>query len=250
MVVVSDFRGPRDWRTPLMRLLSRHHVIAVEVRDPREQELPAVGDLWLVDPETGRQLRVDTNRRKIRERFAARAAEERDGACPRAAPHRRGAHRAVDVGRLAARAGAPHEPRARRGGAGELRVAASRCWGCSLVPLVVALYLRRRSGGGAGTRCASPTSTCSAASSRGSPGLRRHLPPLLFLLALTALTVAIARPHVNVDVAREEATVMLVTDSSGSMQATDVSPEPPRWPRATPPRGSPTGCPRSSGSAS
>ena len=78
VVVVSDFRGPRDWRKPLLRLLNRHHVIALEVRDPREQELPAVGDLWLVDPETGRQLRVDTNRRKIRERFAARAAEERD----------------------------------------------------------------------------------------------------------------------------------------------------------------------------
>ena len=78
VVVVSDFRGPRDWRKPLLRLLNRHHVITLEVRDPREQELPAVGDLWLVDPETGRQLRVDTNRRKIRERFAARAAEERD----------------------------------------------------------------------------------------------------------------------------------------------------------------------------
>ena len=57
-----------------------------------------------------------------------------------------------------------------------------------------------------------------------SPGWRRHLPPLLFLLALTALTVAIARPHVNVDVAKEEATVMLTLDSSGSMQATDVTP--------------------------
>jgi Ca-activated chloride channel family protein len=57
-----------------------------------------------------------------------------------------------------------------------------------------------------------------------SPGWRRHLPPLLFLLALTALTVAIARPHVDVDVAKEEATVMLTTDSSGSMQATDVTP--------------------------
>jgi Ca-activated chloride channel homolog len=57
-----------------------------------------------------------------------------------------------------------------------------------------------------------------------SPGWRRHLPPILFLLALAALTAAIARPHVNVDVAKEEATVMLTTDSSGSMQATDVTP--------------------------
>ena len=78
VILVSDFRGPHDWRTPLMRLLNRHHVIAIEVRDPREQELPAVGDLWLVDPETGRQLRVDTNKPKLRERFAARAAAERE----------------------------------------------------------------------------------------------------------------------------------------------------------------------------
>lgn len=58
----------------------------------------------------------------------------------------------------------------------------------------------------------------------GSPNWRRHLPPLLFLLALTALTVAIARPHIDVDVAKEEATVMMTLDSSGSMQATDVTP--------------------------
>jgi Ca-activated chloride channel family protein len=57
-----------------------------------------------------------------------------------------------------------------------------------------------------------------------SPGWRRHLPPLLFLLALTALTVAVARPHVDKNVAKEEATVMMTLDSSGSMQATDVTP--------------------------
>ncbi len=78
VVIVSDFRGPRDWQKPLLRLLNRHHVIAIEVRDRREQELPAVGDLWLVDPETSRQLRVDTNSPRLRRRFAARAAEERE----------------------------------------------------------------------------------------------------------------------------------------------------------------------------
>jgi uncharacterized protein (DUF58 family) len=77
VVVVSDFRGRFDWRQQLVRLLNRHHVMAIEIRDPREQELPAVGDLWLVDPETGRQLRVDTNSPRLRKRFAARAAEER-----------------------------------------------------------------------------------------------------------------------------------------------------------------------------
>jgi uncharacterized protein (DUF58 family) len=79
VVVVSDFRGPADWRRPLLALAGRHDVLALEVRDPREQELPNVGELFLVDPETGRQLRVDTRNRRLRERFAAAAAEERTG---------------------------------------------------------------------------------------------------------------------------------------------------------------------------
>src|SRR5215208_3571569 len=77
VVVVSDFRGGRDWRVPLLRVAARHPTLAVEVRDPREQELADVGELRLVDPETGRQLRVDTRDRKLRERFAAAAADER-----------------------------------------------------------------------------------------------------------------------------------------------------------------------------
>jgi uncharacterized protein (DUF58 family) len=77
VVVVSDFRGPHDWRGPLLELAGRHDVIAVEVRDPREQELANVGFLWLVDPETGRQLHVDTRNRRLRERFAVAAAAER-----------------------------------------------------------------------------------------------------------------------------------------------------------------------------
>jgi uncharacterized protein (DUF58 family) len=77
VAIVSDFRGPQDWRRPLLELAGRHDVIAVEVRDPREQELANVGLLWLVDPETGRKLRVDTRSRKLRERFAAAASAER-----------------------------------------------------------------------------------------------------------------------------------------------------------------------------
>src|SRR5437763_2361141 len=77
MIVVSDFRGPLDWRPPLLRLAGRHTVLAAEIRDPREQELADVGELRLVDPETGRQLRVDTGDAKLRERFARAAATER-----------------------------------------------------------------------------------------------------------------------------------------------------------------------------
>ena len=77
VVVVSDFRGDREWRRPLLELAGHHDVVAVEVRDPREQELTNVGLLYLVDPETGRQLRVDTRSRRLRERFAVAAAAER-----------------------------------------------------------------------------------------------------------------------------------------------------------------------------
>jgi uncharacterized protein (DUF58 family) len=77
VIVASDFRGPLDWKRPLVELAGRHEVIAVEIRDPREQELPNAGVLWLVDPETGRQVRADTRSAKLRARFAAAAAEER-----------------------------------------------------------------------------------------------------------------------------------------------------------------------------
>ena len=78
IVVVSDFRGEQDWEGPLRTLRARHGVLAVEVRDPREMELPPVGDLWLTDPETGQQLHVNTNSRRVRKRFAKAAAEERE----------------------------------------------------------------------------------------------------------------------------------------------------------------------------
>jgi len=77
VAVVSDFRGPRDWRPALLRLAGGHDVIAIEVRDPREETLPSVGELRLVDPETGRQLRVNTRDKRLRERFATAAAAER-----------------------------------------------------------------------------------------------------------------------------------------------------------------------------
>jgi uncharacterized protein (DUF58 family) len=78
IVIVSDFRGPRDWRPRLLQLAARNDVVAVEIQDPREQELPDVGDLWLVDPESGRQLRVDTRSRKLRQRFNDEAAADRE----------------------------------------------------------------------------------------------------------------------------------------------------------------------------
>ena len=77
VVVVSDFRGARDWRRPLGALGARHRALAIEVRDPREEELPDAGHLALVDPETGRLVEVDTSRVRLRERFAEAARAER-----------------------------------------------------------------------------------------------------------------------------------------------------------------------------
>jgi len=79
VVVVSDFlEEPGAWESPLRALRHRHDVVAVEVRDRRDEALPAVGTLWLRDPETGRQLQVDTNSRRLRERFAAAATVRQD----------------------------------------------------------------------------------------------------------------------------------------------------------------------------
>jgi Ca-activated chloride channel family protein len=58
----------------------------------------------------------------------------------------------------------------------------------------------------------------------GRPGFRRHVPPLLLLGALTAMVIALARPQHTVAAPERAATVMMVTDVSGSMNATDVQP--------------------------
>lgn len=63
-----------------------------------------------------------------------------------------------------------------------------------------------------------------AASVPRVPGWRRHVPPAILALALALLAVALARPQATVSVPREEASIMLVTDTSGSMQAGDVAP--------------------------
>ena len=77
VVVVSDLRGPLDWRRSLAGCAQRHETAVIEVRDPREESIPDVGGLWLVDPETGRTRFVDTANRRLRARYEAAAAAER-----------------------------------------------------------------------------------------------------------------------------------------------------------------------------
>jgi uncharacterized protein (DUF58 family) len=78
VVVISDFRNQHDWERALGALRMRHAVIAVEVGDPAETSLPAVGRLALVDPETGDLVRVDSSSPRLRERFAALERERRE----------------------------------------------------------------------------------------------------------------------------------------------------------------------------
>ena len=96
-------------------------------------------------------------------------------------------------------------------------------WGLLLVPAAGALYLlaqRRRK------RHAVRFTNLELLGNlvAHTPGWRRHLPPVLVLMALSALLLGLARPQATVLVPREEANVVLVMDVSGSMEATDVSP--------------------------
>jgi uncharacterized protein (DUF58 family) len=77
VVVITDLLDDGPWARELRGLGTRHDVVVAELRDPREHELPAVGLLWLVDPETGRKLEVQTASRRTRERFAAAAGAGR-----------------------------------------------------------------------------------------------------------------------------------------------------------------------------
>jgi len=56
------------------------------------------------------------------------------------------------------------------------------------------------------------------------PGIRRHIPPAIFLLALTVLILAVARPAAVITLPSLRGTVILAMDVSGSMRATDVEP--------------------------
>jgi uncharacterized protein (DUF58 family) len=77
VVVISDFLCLPGWEAPLRRLGTRHDLVVAEVVDPREMQLPQMGVLTLVDPETGRSRTVDTSRARLRTAFAQGATAQR-----------------------------------------------------------------------------------------------------------------------------------------------------------------------------
>lgn len=76
IVVISDFLGGMEWQRPLRALSARHDIVAIEIVDPRDVDLPEVGTVVLSDPETGRQREV-TASALLRKEFNAAAAEHR-----------------------------------------------------------------------------------------------------------------------------------------------------------------------------
>jgi uncharacterized protein (DUF58 family) len=121
VVVISDFLGDSDWERPLRGLSNRHELLAIEVVDPRELELPDVGLLTVVDPESGQTLEVPTGDAEFRARFAAGAAEQR----------------------------AQVAAALRRANAGHLRLRTDRDW---LMDVVRFVAERRRAGSGGASR--------------------------------------------------------------------------------------------------
>lgn len=96
-------------------------------------------------------------------------------------------------------------------------------WLLLLVPLLLAAYIwtqRRRQR--YALRYAS-LSLVKEALDKG-PGIRRHIPPTLFLIALAVMVIGLARPQAVIILPKQEGTVVLSIDVSGSMQADDLQP--------------------------
>jgi Ca-activated chloride channel family protein len=96
-------------------------------------------------------------------------------------------------------------------------------WLMALLPLLLAAYvwvLRRKKKLAVRYASLSMVREAMGAGSR----IKRHLPPLLFFLALAAMILAVARPQATITLPTQHETVILAMDISGSMRATDVEP--------------------------
>ncbi len=215
VAIVSDFRDQAGWERPLGALRARHSVLAIEVGDPREAELPAAGVLALVDPETGARVEVDTRRRRVRERFAAARAR---------APRARGLRAAP----------AAHRPRHARHGRGLARDAGEGAamsfatplalLALLLVPIgLVAHALAQRRARRFAVRFPALPTLRAAAPGRAAAGAATCRPRSRSPRSPCSRSPPPGRATPSASPV-ERASVVLVTDHSGSMQATDVEP--------------------------
>jgi Ca-activated chloride channel family protein len=96
-------------------------------------------------------------------------------------------------------------------------------WLLLAVPLLVAVYVWLMARKKKNTLRYASLSIVKEAMGAGQ-SVRRHIPPVLFLLALAAMLVAAARPVAVITLPSSQQTIMLAMDVSGSMRATDVQP--------------------------
>ena len=97
-------------------------------------------------------------------------------------------------------------------------------WALALIPLLILAYAWAQSRRKKYVVRFASLSLVKEAMGRG-PGFRRHIPPALFLLGLTTMIFAVARPHGTVTLLKQEGTVVLTIDVSGSMLADDLKPD-------------------------
>jgi uncharacterized protein (DUF58 family) len=79
--IISDFLVPggvSKWERSLSAAASKHDIVAVHIVDPRELELPNVGRVCFEDPETGRQMLVNTSLPEVRRTYAGRLRAMQD----------------------------------------------------------------------------------------------------------------------------------------------------------------------------
>ena len=223
---------PRSWERACAGLSVRHEVLAIEVVDPRELDLPEVGLLTVVDPETGDVRDVHTSSR-LRARYAGRrrgrARRHRHGhprrrRRPSRVAHRPRLARATSCASWPCAAGASSAHRRSSPDAarrlpltGPPVVAAGRCCARRRVlgtPVATQAVRRALHQHGAARQGRAPERPGGAATCR----------PAAFVAALAGIVMAYARPADEVRVPRERATIIMAIDVSLSMEADDVSP--------------------------
>jgi Ca-activated chloride channel homolog len=92
-----------------------------------------------------------------------------------------------------------------------------------LIPVLVGIYLRRQARRAKRSKIYGNFGTLQGRGGK-PPGFRQHIPPLIFLLGIASLLVGFARPQAKIALPKQEGTVILAFDVSGSMSANDLTP--------------------------
>lgn len=78
IIVISDFISGPGWERPLRQLAEQHDVVAIQIADPLERELPDVGVISLQDNETGENVLVDTSDPQFRQRLVDLSRQQQE----------------------------------------------------------------------------------------------------------------------------------------------------------------------------